>query len=192
MENFPKSKSPEQKINYPANLTERDIELVNEQCQLQGDIEKEDIEGFSKAYSEAKELAADIDALSSITDEEVEGVILRWAIYIEKRNQKGYRKTPAYFEKSARTGLDADKIERAMSMLVGFIAEYLRGEHALSKEDITNIYKEFELIHPFEDGNGRVGDLLWKISMARKLGEWPKELPPDLFDEREEGGSEKD
>ncbi|MDX1535796.1 MAG: Fic family protein, partial [Candidatus Spechtbacterales bacterium] len=59
-------------------------------------------------------------------------------------------------------------------------------EHALSKEDITNIYKEFELIHPFEDGNGRVGDLLWKVSIARKSGEWPEELPPDLFNELEE------
>ena len=68
-----------------------------------------------------------------------------------------------------------------------FAAEVLRPASmeldALTPEEV---YVEFEKIHPFEDGNGRVGDLLWKIAMARTTGKWPEELPPDVFGEQKE------
>ena len=53
--------------------------------------------------------------------------------------------------------------------------------YAEGELDAISLYREFEEIHPFEDGNGRVGDLLWKIAITRETGNWPEEIPPDIF-----------
>ncbi|KKN73806.1 hypothetical protein LCGC14_0397550 [marine sediment metagenome] len=42
-------------------------------------------------------------------------------------------------------------------------------------------YREFEMIHPFRDGNGRTGALLWNAHRWR-LGERDLVHPPDFFD----------
>lgn len=171
------SKNFETNPDYPKDLSPVDIELIKTQCELQQATSKEQLEGFAQAYLQAKNLVKDTDRFKTITAEEVENTILQLAALTENRNTKGYRKTPVTFANGDH-GLKPELIERAMK---NFSEVYAQGEI-----DSTEAYKEFERIHPFEDGNGRVGDLLWKMGVTRETGQWPEQLPPDVFNTKQE------
>lgn len=163
---------PNQDFNYPKELTATDIQLVNKQCELQHAQSQEQVEGFANAYLEAKKLALNFDEINSLTSEKIEAFILQLAEMIEKRNHKGYRQVPVTFA-GGGSALSPDLIPRAMESFSNVYAE--------GSLNPIEAYTEFEKIHPFEDGNGRLGDLLWKIGVTRDTGKWPEDLPPDVF-----------
>ena len=167
-------------IAFPINLTPKDIELVKKQCAIQGAISPEQIQGFANAYSTAKKLSEDPVKLNGLTAEQAEELILELGRLIEKRNQKGFRRVAVTFD-GGGTALEHSKIPRAIqSFCHGFIS-FLEDPTEDERLNTTLLYTEFENIHPFEDGNGRVGDLLWKILNTKKNGKWPEALPPDVF-----------
>ena len=182
MDKEPKGYNPEEsaveKIDFPEGLTDKDIELIVLQCEHQKATNPEQILGFAVAYKEAKDLAQDSVRLANLTAEEVEEFVHRLAVLIEpEKNKNGFRTVPARFA-NGETALDPELVQRAMENFFPAYAEGLM--------EAVEYYKEFEDIHPLLDGNGREGDLLWKIDVKRKTGTWPEELPPDVFEEKKE------
>ena len=161
-------------MDFPTNLSARDIELVWQQCQIQGDGDKpEAVEAFAEAYSLVKAISVERSFPSN--QGEAEALILHLGEMLDpKHNSNGYRRVPARFTVT-KFAVAPSLIPQAMS---GFCWAYARG---ILKSD--NAYREFEEIHPFFDGNGRIGDLLWKMAVTRESGKWPEELPPDIFGE---------
>jgi len=93
----------------------------------------------------------------------LEALYLKWAKMIEKRwNANGVRLQPVTLSTGVVRATNTEKYADFMDRFI---------ENDLEPEDY---YEIFERLHPFNDGNGRVGDLLWKISMVRKTGNGQK------------------
>jgi hypothetical protein len=137
------------------------LEFCIKECEIQEDNLIGELNYMRRAYNYAWLY---FDSTSVIT---LEFILNLGEMIKPKLNNKGIRTTPVIFKNLTR-GLAPQLIQRALENLIEHQKEF-------SPE---GFYKEFELIHPFEDGNGRVGAILYNMlndSMNDPI------LPPDLF-----------
>ena len=99
--------------------------------------------------------------------EEKYRMIIRMAQFVNNDHSMGIRTVPVTFANGTR-GLAPELINRALFNLNDVDCDL----------DPVDYYREFESIHPFTDGNGRVGSLLYNWRMGT-LG--MPIAPPDLF-----------
>ena len=87
------------------------------------------------------------------------------------KNFYGFRTTPVYFGDSTNQAVPANNVENALVSLIHY------GQNLSAEEG----YIEFEKIHPFNDGNGRVGAILYNIwNGTLEKPQQPPEYPNDF------------
>jgi hypothetical protein len=170
-------------IKYPKNLSNKDIELILEQCKIQNALNDEQIEGFANAYAYTKEIAGNEEKINLLNlPENVLDLINKTGEMIELKNKKGFRTTPVKF-KDGSMAITAENIEQAIKSFCEIYSAFIKSPIEDERLNSDILFKEFEQIHPWEDGNGRNGDLLWKLAATKAKGKWPEELPPNIFNE---------
>jgi hypothetical protein len=155
-------------IEYP-ELSLEDIDLARRQCEIQSATSEEQIQGMIDAMTITKSVAFGEEILNS---DELLNLVGRLGQLVEPVKAASWRNVPAVF-RSGDAGENPDNIERALHAWAEAFAD-----GRLSSDEI---YYQFEKIHPFADGNGRVGHCIWAFAEKRQNKRWPSSLPPDVF-----------
>jgi len=153
-------------------LTERDLLLIHDQARLQHADSPEQISGLTDAWHAVKYSVKNSPEIFE-DPEKTENFAKLIASIIEPRNERGYRRVPVTFGPSKPPAVDPSMVPQAMQGLWRAFSEQLL--------EPDEWYHQFEKVHPLEDGNGRLGDLMWKVAKVRKGEEWPDTHPPDFF-----------
>ncbi|MBI4690107.1 MAG: Fic family protein [Nitrospirae bacterium] len=94
---------------------------------------------------------------------------------IDTGNAGIYRKKNVIITGTDYLPPDYQKVPELMEKHIENLNQDVKGKHPL--EDASDLHAEFESIHPFMDGNGRMGRLLLSI-FAMKNGYCPVIIPP--------------
>jgi hypothetical protein len=135
------------------------IRFCAEECARQNSGE-ESVAWMVNAYVYAVER---FSVQNTISEEDV----LAMAAMIEpKKNANGYRKVPVSFRTGEVVGWE--NIERQIGNVLG----------AQDVLEPVEFYTEFEKVHPHEDGNGRLGAILYNVKNGTL---YCPVAPPDVF-----------
>lgn len=136
------------------------VEFCSEQCHRQG-VGPLSVNDMFKAYDYLFGYMA-----SSHNTTVTVPLILRLGKYVEPNvNDGGHRKGPVFIKDVEMTN---------WTNVTHLLLQLCEAQDALSAEEF---YWEFERIHPFYDGNGRVGAMLYNLKLNNLL--WPVQ-PPEM------------
>ena len=134
------------------------VQFCIDECKRQNDYTPEAVGGMVEAYCYTMQEFFEYYSMETI---------LTLGKFVKPQNI-GFRTTPVVFQ-NGNSGIHYSQIERALKNLLD----------AVSVCEITpdEFYFEFEKIHPFEDGNGRVGAILWNLYEYNRN----PSCPPDFY-----------
>ncbi|MBA3679507.1 Fic family protein [Candidatus Saccharibacteria bacterium] len=159
--------------NYP--LSTEETALITEECVRQGDAGPDANKALTEAYITAQLTAQlwHVDSHDAVTADELETLIFDLIAKIKYGTVIRYRTTSVRFA-NFTFAINAANVPNAMqSYCEAFVEKRL--------DTADEAYRLFEEIHPFNDGNGRVGWLLWCLHHVVQGEAWPIASAPDLF-----------
>ena len=126
--------------------------------------------GHAKAYDHIYTMLE-----KPITEENIQFLHKLFFEQIDSKNAGSYRKKNVIITGTDYLPPDYRKVPELMKKYIENINQDVKDEHPL--ERASDLHAEFESIHPFMDGNGRIGRLLLSI-LCMKNGYCPVIIPP--------------